>query len=63
MGRSVERIRVMCLCGVIEFEYAFGDVCLCVCTGGKRGVCVLGRWGCGDRDGCYCVSVHVCVES
>jgi len=36
---------------------------VCVCTGGKRGVCVLGRWGCGDRDGCYCVSVHVCVES
>ena len=30
----------MCLCGVIEFEYACGDVCLCVCVQGEKGVCV-----------------------
>ena len=44
----------MCLYGVIEFECTFGDVCVCVC--------VLGRWGHGERDGCYWVSVHVCVK-
>ena len=34
----------MCLCGVIEFECAFGDMCVCVC------VCV-----CVGREGCVCV--------
>lgn len=49
----------MCLCGVTEFECAFGDVCVCVY--GEKCVCVLGRWGM-EREMGVIVCQCMCVE-